>query len=891
MKKIFILFFIICSIVTFAENYKKIKIPYSDKSDFEKLAKCGIDLSDAFFNKDKTISVFLSDNEINRLNLEGVKYEVIITDWYKYYESLPKLTNSEKLDFVRTSKANYGVEGFGFGSMGGYYTMTEIYNKLDSMKLAFPNLITSKYSIGQSIENRPIYAVKISDNPDIDEDEPEVLYNSLIHCREPAAMMAVMYYMYYLLENYGTNPEVTYLVNNREIFFIPLYNVDGYEYNRTTNPNGGGMWRKNRRNNGGSVGVDLNRNFGYKWGYDNSGSSGSPSDETYRGSAAFSEPENQAFKQFVNSRTIKTALNYHTYSNYLLYSWSYENIPTPDASLFEEYAIDITRFNGYEWGQPPQLLYTVNGCTDDWMYGEQQEKPKIISFTPECGSSNDDFWPPQNRIFPIAQENLRPNLYITWVAGEYVTVKNTVFNQQYFNPGDQDIELNITFTNKGLSNANNITAKLVTLTNGIAIDNNEVVLGNIDARQTVNMPQPFKFDINGNFTPGEKVKFLVQTLTNGTIMSGDTLTIVIGTPQYAFLDDNNDPTVLWDISASPTTPKWEATSSIFYSSPISYTDSKTGSYANNATVTLTTKNNINLTSLNAPILSFWTKFDIESEWDCGKIQISTNNGTSWTNLAGDYTKAGSGKGTQVPSGSPIYDGVITNWVNELINLAPYSSNQIKLRFELKSDGSINKDGWYLDDIGIYSYAIIPVELTSFTANISDGNVILNWNTATELNNLGFEVQKSTNEREWVKIGFINGAGTSTDPTTYNFVDKDVFYGNNYYRLIQIDFDGTKKIINPIKVNFTGVLKYELLQNYPNPFNPNTTIKFTVPNKNLVTLKVYDVLGKIVATLVNEVKEAGNYSVDFNAEDLSSGTYFYEIKSGEFYSVKKMNLIK
>lgn len=891
MRKILLLLIIFGFVLLKAEGYKKIKIFYQNKNDIENIAKNGVDLTEAFFNKDNSISVFINNNDLNRLNLSGIKYEIIIDDWKKFYDSLPKLSVNEKQDFVAESKMKYGVEGFGFGSMGGYYTMTEIYNKLDSMKQAFPNLITSKFAIGQTIENRSIYAVKISDNPDVDEDEPEVLFNSLIHCREPAAMMAVMYYMYYLLENYGTNPEVTYLVNNREIYFIPLYNVDGYEYNRTTDPTGGGMWRKNRRNNGGSFGIDLNRNFGYKWAYDNSGSSGTPSDETYRGASAFSEPENQGFRQFVNGRNFKTALNYHTYSNYLLYSWSYADVPTPDASLFEEYAIDITRFNGYEWGQPPQILYTVNGCTDDWMYGEQQEKPKIISFTPECGGDNDGFWPSQNRIFPIAQENLKPNLYITWVAGEYVAMKNVVYNQQYFNPGDQNVEMNVTFANKGLSDAFNVTVKLIPVNQGITVVNSEVTLGNIPSRQTVNMQQPFKFNVDGNFTPGAKVKMLVQSLTNGTIMTNDTVTIVIGTPQYAFIDNNDDPTVLWDITANPTTPKWEATNSAFYSSPVCYTDSKAGTYTSSATVTLTTKNNINLSSLNGPVLSFWTKFEIEDEWDCGKVQISTNGGTNWVNLTGQYTTAASGKGTQVPAGSPIYDGAQTNWVNEVIDLSPYSSNQIKLRFELKTDGSVNKDGWYIDDIGIYSYAIIPVELTSFTAVINGENVLLNWSTATELNNLGFEIQKSNDEHDWKNIGFINGAGSTTNPSNYSFIDKNVFAGENYYRLVQVDFDGTKKIINPIKVNFVGSLKYELAQNYPNPFNPATTIKFSIPSKNLVTLKVYDVLGKEISVLVNEVKEAGNYSVEFNASNLSSGTYFYEIKSGEFYTVKKMNLVK
>ena len=177
------------------------------------------------------------------------------------------------------------------------------------MKLLFPALITSKTEIGKSVEGRSVYSVKISDNPEVDEDEPEVLYTSLIHAREPESMMQMLYFMFYLLENYGTDTEVTYLVNNRELYFIPVINPDGYVYNETTTPKGGGMWRKNRKNNNGSYGVDLNRNFGPSlyWNAPNGGSSLNSSDETFRGTAPFSEPETESISNFLIERKIKNA--------------------------------------------------------------------------------------------------------------------------------------------------------------------------------------------------------------------------------------------------------------------------------------------------------------------------------------------------------------------------------------------------------------------------------------------------------------------------------------------------------------------------------------------------------------------------------------------------------
>jgi murein tripeptide amidase MpaA len=129
---------------------------------------------------------------------------------------------------------------------------------LDAMAAAYPNLISAPQSIGTSIEGRPIPFVRISNDPNVDQDKPEVLYNSLHHAREPGGLSQLIYYMWYLLENYGTDAEVTYLLDDRELYFVPCVNPDGYVYNQTIEPGGGGMWRKNRRDNGdGSFGVDL----------------------------------------------------------------------------------------------------------------------------------------------------------------------------------------------------------------------------------------------------------------------------------------------------------------------------------------------------------------------------------------------------------------------------------------------------------------------------------------------------------------------------------------------------------------------------------------------------------------------------------------------------------
>ncbi len=187
---------------------------------------------------------------------------------------------------------------------------------------------------------------------------------------------------------------------------------------------------------------------------------------------------------------------------------------------------------------------------------------------------------------------------------------------------------------------------------------------------------------------------------------------------------------------------------------------------------------------------------------------------------------------------------------------------------------------------------VPVELTSFTGVQNGSTITLNWNTATELNNRGFDVERTEmNQNNWQRVGFVQGNGTSTNPHAYTFADKNLNAGSYSYRLKQVDNDGSYKYIN-LSESFTiEPGDYSLSQNYPNPFNPTTVIKYSVPEKNQVTIKIYNVLGSQVATLVNEVKPAGNYEVSFNASELSSGVYYYTISAGKFTSTKKMILMK
>ncbi len=186
---------------------------------------------------------------------------------------------------------------------------------------------------------------------------------------------------------------------------------------------------------------------------------------------------------------------------------------------------------------------------------------------------------------------------------------------------------------------------------------------------------------------------------------------------------------------------------------------------------------------------------------------------------------------------------------------------------------------------------VPVELSSFTANLSDKNVALNWTTATEKNNSGFEVQRRIDNGDWSILGFVSGRGTITEPSDYSFTDHVSKSGNYSYRLKQIDFDGTFEFSNIVDVDVSTVLKFQLEQNYPNPFNPSTTISFSIPKDGNVKLSVFNVLGEKVSEILNEAKTAGTYSAEFNASSLTSGMYLYKLEAGKYTVTRKMTLIK
>jgi photosystem II stability/assembly factor-like uncharacterized protein len=278
------------------------------------------------------------------------------------------------------------------------------------------------------------------------------------------------------------------------------------------------------------------------------------------------------------------------------------------------------------------------------------------------------------------------------------------------------------------------------------------------------------------------------------------------------------------------------------------------------------------------------------------IYKTTDSGITWTLQHSIPNEALSDVHfTDSQTGSAVgWNGIILNttdggatWINQTSNI----TNSLVSVFFVNSDV-----GFAVGGVGTILATIdggIPVELSSFTANVNGNSVTLNWTTSSELNNRGFEIERFSGS--WEKVGFVEGNGTTTEIQSYSFID-DLTLNYSHtpilsYRLKQIDFDESFKYSNVIEVEISAPVEFGLMQNYPNPFNPTTTISWQSPVGSWQTLKVYDLLGKEVATLVDEYRPAGSYKVEFDRSDLASGKYFYRLQSGEFAETRKFILLK
>lgn len=726
------LFVILCLILSFGMQaqqaiYSKAKIKLSPEKNAFQLSRLGFDISHGNYAPAKHFISEFSAAELELIRAAGYEAEILIPDLKEHFleqemNGTAQLRDEEDC-FGEVSSPFDKYEtpaNYTYGSMGGYLTYSEMLVVLDQMAALYPNLISVRAPVPDILTNEgnEIYWVRLSDNPTMDETtEPEVLYTALHHAREPNSLSQMIFFLWYMLENYETDTEVQHLINNTEMYFMPCVNVDGYLYNESTDPNGGGFWRKNRRDNGdGTFGVDLNRNYGFQWGINNNGSSPNTDSQVYRGTGPFSEPETQAVKAFCEAHEFQIAHNYHTYGNLLIHPWGYDDSATPDDALFKAMAVEMTKENDFTYGTGIETVgYNVNGDSDDWMYGEETTKPKIYSYTPEAGPGVSGFWPLESQIDPYNKSCVYLNLATANLVLNYGVAKDLSANFLEATTGDFDINVTrLGFMPGDLTVSVNAVSDNVTINDApqvFTLEQNETTTGS------------FNYTLDDGVASGDEI-ILALEVNNGAYSRVDTLTKTFFIGEVALSDDAAD---LMNWSST----NWNTTTQEFYSAPSSIADSPNGNYQNNQQTFITLNDEIDLGENDVAFLNFWAKWDIENDYDYTQVEISVNGG-NYIPMCGRYTNNGVAD-QNAAADLPLYDGVQSDWVLEQIDLSPYlmnDENTFRLRFSFVSDQGVRADGFFFDDMEIlipdvtsrtiqldgsqFSYTAIPNPATAFT---------------------------------------------------------------------------------------------------------------------------------------------------------------------------------
>ena len=684
------------------EKYQRAKINYTSLEDFSRLESLGIPVDHGTHKRGTFIISDFSVSELNIARNAGYSVEILIEDSKEYFLQQNRSNIAPQRNPTcegGSGTINYQTpDNFVLGSMGGYLTYQEVLDQLDLMKTLYPALITTKTDISNfQTEGQPDNAttppiggngikwVKISDNPDSSsEGEPQILYTSIHHAREPASLSQLIFYMWYLLENYDTSDEVQGILNNTELYFVPVVNPDGYLFNEKTDPNGGGLWRKNRRN---GHGVDNNRNYDYhingnpgngSWG--GPGSSSNTSSETFHGTGPFSEVENQAIKWFVENHEFVMAFNNHTSGQLLYRPFGYADIPTPDEALLAGISAELVSQNGYF----PLRDSPFAGDSDDFMYGTVGTHDKIFAFTPEIGTS---FWPPSNQIESISKNMMYLNITAAKMVNNYATLIDTAPTFT----GDQSV-INATFDIKrlGVAGTGTFTVSINPISSNITSVGNDVTFTALSILEEDN--GTIQYTIGGAVQAGDDIVYEL-ILNNGSFDTVQLITKKFGALDPVFEDPGNSATTNFSNNG------WGTTSSVFVSPSSSITDSPTGNYPNNTNETITLSDPIDLSDALGANATFFAQWEIENNWDYVQFEVSINGGSTWIPQCGKFTNPGSGNPGQ-PTGEPLYDGTQNSWVLEEINLSDYLGQTILVRFQLVSDNAQRRDGFYFDDLKI-----------------------------------------------------------------------------------------------------------------------------------------------------------------------------------------------
>ncbi len=531
------------------------------------------------------VEVLISPGQLADLSVRGCSLQILRPDVYAEFESQKKTTAR------------------GAGNLSLYFNYDQMKVEFQTIASDHPT-IANYIVIGSSLDGNDIFGLKISDNPAVDEEEPEVLYCALHHSREPVSGELMRSFANYLTDNYGSDTRVDAIVNGRELWIIPIVNPDGYIHVDTTDS----FWRKNRR---GGFGVDLNRNYGFEWAYNELGSSSNASSQTYRGLAAFSEPETQAIRDLVDSREFVFSFDCHTYGDLYLPAYGYSPRSAEDLDVLLHHGENMAAANSYSVSPPPLILYGANGVSIDYCYETSGgSRPRILAISPEVGPW---FYPAEAEIPGLVLENREPMLYLAEQAGD-------PYGSFPPNPS-------------------------VLSANGPSLSWSD---GNAHGRD---LP----------------VQYEIQELSSLSRVTED-----------------------FDSGGSG----WRANG--FGLSGVRAHSGATSFYSGNAPgVVVGLEGRAGFHVQQGDELSFWTWYALEQDFDYAYVQVSTDGGVTFENLAGSITTASDPEGYNAGSG---ITGSSNGWVEATFSLQDYEGQEVRLRFEVITDGATNAEGFYVDDV-------------------------------------------------------------------------------------------------------------------------------------------------------------------------------------------------
>ncbi|MBN1149659.1 hypothetical protein JXA84_00375 [candidate division WOR-3 bacterium] len=824
------------NLVFAGEKYNLAKIDIAGPSDTEILASLGIDI--VGLKPGLYAEAVLRDRDFASLGAMGFYPQIIIEDLENYY------------------KSNMAGEGI----FGDYLTYSEALTSMDSVSGAHPQIVSQRFILPNNTgdntwDGNQVWAVKVSDNVSVQEDEPEVMICALHHAREPIGTSIAIYFLHWLSDNYGTDVEATWIVDNRQVWIVPIVNPDGYIYNEVTSGYGG-MWRKNRRNSGGgNYGVDPNRNYSYMWGYDNNGSSNDPSSETYRGPSGASEPEVQSMINFYLGHEIRSCIDYHSYSQFYLYPWGYINQPTEDNWKFDSLTRMMASSNGYQCGRPGQLLYDVNGGSFDFGYGDTL-KPKIFHVSPEVGTA---FWQ-DDMIDGQISENHLANLITCWTAGLYLKTLNVGTStekehNEAVQPGDT-VSISLELFNYAAFDTG------FAVSSCIYSDDPYVEL--IDPVSSYGEILPVQKKNNGSDellvyvtpeTPQGWIANMNAVITaQGDYLSESPFNFMVGTPPNGFFEDFESGSSNWTLQGI-----WQLRTNYSHSPSHSL---GTGAYGNNQNISATMANGVDF-----PVsLSFWTLYDLEDGYDYGYVEISSTENPTWTNI---LTVNGEGHYT---------------WEHKELSLSDYSSqHNVKIRFRLYSDVYITNNGWYIDDLVVMNSSFgdsvpsAPTPVSPANGGIVTGNTELTVANSTDPNGLSltysFKVYSDSLCVNVVRevFGVSQGSGGQTSWQVTPSLPVGTYYwrsyaDNGHYRSLLSEkwMFGVSASVEETPLSVNGYNIYQV---------SNDKFHLDLPYDCSLNIKYFDVTGRIADE--NEINLSKGSHI-LQTSGLPAGVYFIRV---------------